>query len=553
MSRVVAPLAVPAAVRRRFPSWVLVPVVLVLCVAAAGMIEMERIATVPWNRRLMARAGGLDLDHDGLREFVLRRGSSALLVEIYESAGDNSFTLAHSLTLPGGTQNGAFALPLDAGDADGDGLSDLVVYGAILDRYLRIYESVTPDGYPTATPVWESPGWNGQIIGGKIADTDRDGKTEIVIRGYAPGFDEAAKTEFENTGDNSYEQIYYLPLPGEYQAVGVMRDLDQDGREEIVFCRTGICRMVEAMGDDSFVEVWSGTLIHTDGQAVNAGVLEEGGDLDGDGKWEFLVGGLKTISSGSDPAINLLYLFESTADDAYEIVATFTKPVNLESPIRATIADVDGDGKREIVVVLQTGISIYKNTGDNAWKEIWLETAVHLTNFALDAGDHDGDGKEEILFREADNTTGIYEIDPLDAVDTDADGVVDAIDNCPTQSNGGQQDADGDEVGDACDNCVQMPNPTQGPAALGRILQATSPQKFDWETTIDVLYARGPLSAVGTYTTDVVQAVPHASELSDATQPAAGSGFYYLVRPDCPAGSWQSTVGAEPERDLVLP
>ncbi len=543
----------PAGVNRRRAYRVSVPVVLVLCVAAAGSIEMERIATVPLNRLLMARAQGFDLDHDGMREFVLRRGSPWLLVEIYESAGDSVFTLAHSLTLPGGTQNGAFALPLDAGDADGDGLSDLVVYGAILTRHLRIYESVTPDGYPTATPVWESPGWNGQLIGGKIADTDRDGKSEIVFSGYAPGFVEVALAVFENTGDNSYEQIYNLTLPGEFQTLEVMNDLDQDGRDEIVFCRTGICRMVEATGDDTFQEVWSGTLIHTDGQAVNPEVLEEGGDLDGDGKREFLVGGLKTISAGSDPFINLLYLFESTADNTYQVVTTFTRPVNLESPIRATIADVDGDGKREIVFALQTGVSIYKNTGDNAWKEVWLGTTVHVTNFSLVAGDHDGDGKEEILFKEANNTTGIFEIDPLDAVDTDTDGVVDVIDNCPAQANSGQQDADGDQVGDVCDTCADTPNPAQGPAALGQTLLATNAQAFDWATPVDVLYARGPLSAVGTYTTDVVQALPHASALSDAAQPGAGSGFFYLVRPDCPAGSWQSTVGAEPGRDLVLP
>ncbi len=543
----------PARVDRRRVYWVLAPVVVVLCVAAAGPIDVERIATVPWNRRVLTQAQGFDLDHDGMREFVLGRGSPAYVLEIYENNGDNSFSLSHSLNLSAGVINGDFAIPRDAGDADNDGLSDLVVYGVASARYLGIYESVSSNGYPTATLVWESPGWNGQIIGGIIADTDRDGKSEIAFSGYAPGFVEVALAVFENTGDNSYEQIFNLTLPGEFQTLEVMNDLDQDGRDEIVFCRTGVCRIVEAVDDNTFLEVWSDTLIHADGQAVNAGVLEEGGDLDGDGKREFLVGGLKTISAGSDPFVNLLYLFEATGDNTYHVVTTFTRPVNLESPIRATIADVDGDGKREIVLVLQTGVSIYKNMGDNAWKEVWLGTTVHLTNFPLDAGDHDGDGKAEILFHEADDTTGIFEIDPLDAVDTDADGLVDAIDNCPAQANSGQQDADGDEVGDACDNCVDMPNPTQAPAVLGRTLQATSAQKFEWDTPIDVLYARGPLSAVGVYTTDVVQALPHASELSDAAQPGAGSGFYYLVRPDCPAGSWQSTVDAEPERDLVLP
>jgi acetyltransferase-like isoleucine patch superfamily enzyme len=38
----------------------------------------------------------------------------------------------------------------------------------------------------------------------------------------------------------------------------------------------------------------------------------------------------------------------------------------------------------------------------------------------------------------------------LGAVDTDADGVPDALDNCPAVANGGQTDSNGDGIGDAC-------------------------------------------------------------------------------------------------------
>ncbi|MBI1195279.1 MAG: hypothetical protein GC138_05490 [Gammaproteobacteria bacterium] len=49
----------------------------------------------------------------------------------------------------------------------------------------------------------------------------------------------------------------------------------------------------------------------------------------------------------------------------------------------------------------------------------------------------------------------------LSGIDTDGDGVDDAIDNCPLTPNPGQEDADGDGVGDVCDNCVQNANPGQ--------------------------------------------------------------------------------------------
>jgi hypothetical protein len=48
----------------------------------------------------------------------------------------------------------------------------------------------------------------------------------------------------------------------------------------------------------------------------------------------------------------------------------------------------------------------------------------------------------------------------LTAIDSDADGVADGIDNCPATANANQADTDGDARGNACDNCSLLANNT---------------------------------------------------------------------------------------------
>ena len=51
----------------------------------------------------------------------------------------------------------------------------------------------------------------------------------------------------------------------------------------------------------------------------------------------------------------------------------------------------------------------------------------------------------------------------------------------------------------------------------------------------------------------LVETIADGYGFTDAEPLAPGTGFYYLLRPDCLVGSWQTTVGAEPGRDAALP
>jgi hypothetical protein len=116
-------------------------------------------------------------------------------------------------------------------------------------------------------------------------------------------------------------------------------------------------------------------------------------------------------------------------------------------------------------------------------------------------------------------------------------------------------DLDGDSVHNACDNCPDYPNPGQGAVVFEQTIRATTDDTLAWTSAADVKSVRGDLASVGTYGVNESGDLFAASSLTDASVPAPGAGYYYLVRiaGSCTVGSWQSELGAEPERDQVLP
>jgi hypothetical protein len=399
----------------------------------------------------------------------------------------------------------------------------------------------------------------GPQIGGTIRDADDDGTLEIVIHEMiATGPTGYVMRMYENAGDNTYELNYegVVADASTIYSQAVTDDLDGDGRREILIAgwfQNPVSSRVyayENVGDDDFEIVWS----HSFDPDINLRLLLDAGDLDGDGKKEFLAGGLKPGS----PLQSVLHVLEAAGDDDYQIVASFALPNTAQADSAVNVADVHGDGKKEIVFAASWVVAIYENTGDDAWEPIWSETwaseGIGPVN-SIGAGDHDGDGKAEIILRQDGSfgNTGIWEIRPEDAADADGDSRVDVVDNCPQEPNPAQEDADADGVGDACDTCIHTANPDQGIAVFGQALSALDAVSFGWDSPADVVHVRGPLPQVGGYAVDLVETLQAAQQVTDATAPAGGAGFYHLVRHDCPSGSWQSAPGAEPGRDAALP
>jgi hypothetical protein len=113
----------------------------------------------------------------------------------------------------------------------------------------------------------------------------------------------------------------------------------------------------------------------------------------------------------------------------------------------------------------------------------------------------------------------------------------------------------GDGVGDLCDNCPDYFNPGQGPAVFGQTIFYTSDHdRTWWPAPADATFMRGDLALVGGYDQQLIGAV-FGDSFTDTSSPLPSTGYYYLVKPGpgCAVGSWQTVLGVEPDRDLILP
>ena len=300
---------------------------------------------------LSGQAGlsGYDADHDGFEEVLLSIGWG---VQIYEHAGNNQYFPVFALS---GRQYWA------VGDIDSDGLTDIAVSPH---DSLEVFESPTPDSYPSECVwQWEKP-YPADAPITWIADLDQDGRKEMLVS-HAGAFIYI----FENTGDNSYTKVFedYVE-PGSIYEI-CHGDFDLDGKTEFVTSDSygNVIVYENAMvGIDSFTVTWAGS-VPTSNAYYDVGA----NDMDRDGKPEIVVGGRYPAAGGMRWVFTV---FETIGDDMYEFVWCDSSFPFTSISAYGDIAcgDIDGDGVDEMLFSTGTGgVYLYKCTGPDTYERIW--------------------------------------------------------------------------------------------------------------------------------------------------------------------------------------
>jgi hypothetical protein len=276
----------------------------------------------------------------------------------------NSSSLEPRLDLPAG--NGPTQIAI--GDLDGDGKPDLVV-GNSYDSTVWVYRNISTNGTLAAAsfapaivlPVVGSGSGNNVWVA--LADLVGDGRLDIVAcnGGYN------SVSVFKNLSlpgsitTNSFGSRVDFSVAGLPNSVAVM-DLDGDGKPEIITANYAgnTVAVLRNIGINGTITTnsFAAPVYFPAGPAPNQVAIA---DLDGDGKPDIVTANTLPFTLDTNNAVSVLRNISTVGNIAFASTVNFP---GVPTSCNLAIGDLDGDGKLDLIVssfINGQAVSVYRN------------------------------------------------------------------------------------------------------------------------------------------------------------------------------------------------
>jgi hypothetical protein len=220
------------------------------------------------------------------------------------------------------------------------------------------------------------------------ADFNRDGRIDLAVfdRAYSPfdGILGAGLLVLIGRGDGTFDPPITMPFGPEVAPLGMAAaDFDEDGIPDLALPVVGrdSLMMLRGNGDGTF---GAGTSYGTGYEPIGVAAA----DLNGDGHADVVVS-----NNGFGPSFSVrLGRGDGTLGEEMNPAPDLGRPTTVR------LADLDGDGRLDIAVVLRGShkVAVLRGHGDGTFADYVLYDTQEDA-YALAAGDPNGDGRPDLL------------------------------------------------------------------------------------------------------------------------------------------------------------
>jgi hypothetical protein len=320
---------------------------------------------------------------DGSVAVLLGNGDGSLQPAVSYAAGENPRSIAVK-------------------DLNGDGYPDLVV----AEQGSSTLTVLLGNGNGTFQPAVTYGSGGGNAFGVAVQDINGDGRADLIVANRCADIDctSGSVSVLLGNGDGTFQGTKGYASGGQSALSVATGDFNHDGILDFAVanqcadstCQSSSVSVLLGNGDGTFQPAASYPSGGLDASSVTVG------DLNGDGKPDLVVANYCTSNCASGSVSVLL----GNGDGTFQSAVSY--PSGGEDAYSAAVADVNGDGKPDLVVVnyctsncASGSVSVLLGNGDGTF-----QSAVSYPSGGPDAvsvviGDFNGDGKPDLAVANA--------------------------------------------------------------------------------------------------------------------------------------------------------
>jgi hypothetical protein len=346
-----------------------------------------------------------DLNGDGLPDLIVANQADNTVSVLLNTTAPGATT--PSFAAPQSFATGGAPVSVVAADVNGDGLPDLIVANEN-DSTVSVLLNTTTPGSTTASFGTEQPFFTGTAPRSvTTADLNGDGRPDLIVVNSSDNtISVLLNTTTPGASTPSFATQHVFSVGSEPESV-TAADLNGDGRPDLIVANEGDNTVSVLLDTTSPGAATPSFTTQTTFATGSAPVAVAAADVNGDGRPDVIV------ANALDNTVSVL--LDTTAPGAS--VPSFSGAQAFatgHTPFALTAADVNGDGRPDVIVANQTDntVSVLLNiTAPGALAPSFAAQQTFATGtnqLSVTAADINGDGKLDLIaVNEGDNTVSV--------------------------------------------------------------------------------------------------------------------------------------------------